>query len=269
MTTAPSRPARRDETPEALRSERAFYAFGWYLRWYFWRRFRAVRVSLSGLPSLPPGRPAIIYGNHPSWWDPAFYLLLAAMLFRGRRGYGPMDATALGKYGVLAKMGIFGIDSDTTRGAARFLTTSRRLMADPLTMLWITAEGGFRDVRQRPIELRAGLAHLVRHVPDAVVIPLAIEYTFWNESRPEALARFGVPLDAGTTRSVPEWTALLERELTRTMDALQAESSARDPALFRPLIRGGAGVGGIYDLYRRARALLAGRRFDSTHEGRQ
>ena len=53
------------------------------------------------------------------------------------------------------------------------------------------------------------------------------------------------------------------------MDALSADSMRRDPALFRPLLRGSAGVGGVYDLYRRSRALAAGRRFDPTHEGRE
>ena len=135
-------------------------------------------------------------------------------------------------------------------------------------MIWITAEGHFVDHRQRPVALRPGLAHLLRHAPGAVVLPLAIEYTFWNESRPEALARFGPPVDAAAAQSLPDLTALLETELTRTMDALATDSAARDPRLFRTLIRGNAGVGGIYDLYRRSRAALSGRRFDPTHGGR-
>ncbi len=51
------------------------------------------------------------------------------------------------------------------------------------------------------------------------------------------------------------------------MDALAAESATRDPALFQPLVRGGAGVGGIYDSWRWLRATAAGRRFDPSHEG--
>lgn len=53
------------------------------------------------------------------------------------------------------------------------------------------------------------------------------------------------------------------------MDALAAQSAQRNPALFRPLVRGGAGIGGIYDLWRRLRAWTAGRRFDPTHEGQE
>jgi len=255
--------------PIAVRSGRAFWAFGWYLRWFFYRRFHAVRLSLSGLPRGFEGRPLIICGNHPSWWDPALYILLCTVLFRGRRGYGPMDAKALGNYGVFERMGVFGIALDSPRGAARFLSTSLRILSDPASILWITAEGEFADPRRRPLQLRPGIAHLARRVPDAVILPMAVEYLFWNESRPEALVRFGDPIETGSHRNVAEWTSHLEHELARTMDTLAAESIGRDPGLFRTLLRGGAGVGGIYDLYRRSRALAAGRRFDPRHEPRE
>ena len=255
------------------RSDRAFWAFGWYLRWYFYRRFHAVRMSRDGLArsSLAEaieGRPVIIYGNHPSWWDPALYMLLAALLFPTRRGYGPMDAKALGKYGLFERMGVFGIALDTPRGAARFLSTSLAILSEPTSILWITAEGAFTDPRRRPIQLRPGIAHLARRVPGAIILPLAVEYTFWNESKPEALVRFGAPIESGGG-TVADWTARLEAALTETLDALGAESMQRDPALFQPLLRGAAGVGGIYDVWRRSRALATGQRFDPRHEDRE
>lgn len=252
--------------PVATRSEGLFWAFGWYLRWYFFLKFHAVRLSCTGRPRPVAGRPLIIYGNHPSWWDPALYILLCNRLFPGQPGYGPMDSKALGKYGVFGRMGVFGVDLSDRRGGAQFLATSLRILENPKAILWITAEGSFTDPRRRPIQLRPGLAHLARRVPQAVILPLAVEYTFWNESKPEVLARFGDPIEAGRGRSVAEWTTHLEAELARTMDVLGAESMQRDARLFEPLMRGRAGVGGVYDLYRRVRAWSAGRRFDPRHE---
>jgi len=262
-------PEARVADPIAVRSDRAVWAFGRYLRWFFYRRFNAVRLSRSGPLADFAGRPLILYGNHPSWWDPALYILLAIKLFPGRRGYGPMDAKALGRYGVFERMGVFGIALDSPRGAASFLATSLRVLAEPGCMLWITAEGEFADIRRRPLQLRPGIAHLARRVPGAVILPLAVEYPFWNESRPEALVRFGDPIETDTHRSVAEWTRHLEDELARTMDALAAESVQREPRLFQTVLRGGAGVGGIYDLYRRGVALANGRRFDPRHEQRE
>ena len=224
-----------------------------------------MRVSRTGLPRGVAGKPLIVYSNHPSWWDPAVYILLCDILFPNRAGYGPMDAAALGKYGVLERMGVFGVELDNPRGAATFLRTCLAVLASPSNMLWITAEGAFTDHRTRPVALRPGLAHLARQVPGAVILPLALEYTFWDESRPEALLRFGEPLLSDRQGSVADWTARLEASLADTMDALATESATRNPALFQPLVRGGVGIGGIYDSWRWLRATANGRRFDPSH----
>ena len=258
-----------ERDPRERRSPFLFWAFGWYLRWLFWRRFNAVRVARDGMPIVPAGRPLIICTNHPSWWDPAFFILLQTLLFPSRAGFGPMDAEALGKYGLLERMGVFGIELDSRAGAVRFLEESSRILSDPANVLWITAQGAFADTRTRPIRLRPGIAHLLRRVPEATVLPLAMEYTFWNEGKPEALARFGAPIAAGRDRSVAEWTALLEAELTRTVDALAGDSERRDPRRFQRLMQGSAAVGPIYSLYRRVRSVLTGQAIDVTHGGRE
>lgn len=252
--------------PLAVRSPALLGLFGWYLRFLFWRRFRAVRLSRAGLPQGVDGRPVIVFSNHPSWWDPALFILLGQACFPGRPGYGPMEAASLARYGVLRRMGVFGIEPGR-RGAARFLRLGLRILSDRRAMLWVTAGGAFADPRPRPVRLRPGIAHLARLVPDAVLLPLAIEYPFWNESRPEALARFGAPLAAGGHRSVAEWRGVLELALGSTMDALAAESAARDPALFIGLQRGRAGTGTLYDGWRAAAAWARLRRFDASHGG--
>jgi 1-acyl-sn-glycerol-3-phosphate acyltransferase len=211
-----------------------------------------------------------VFSNHPSWWDPATYILLADLRFRGRPGFGPMENTALGRYGFFRRLGIFGIDPHSAVGARRFLSVARRVLTTcrgpgGRAMLWVTAEGAFTDPRQRPVRLRPGIAHLAALVPDALLVPLAVEYVFWNESRPELLLRVGTPLAADRTIRPADWTRHLETALTETMDALAADAQARNPARFTRLMRGSTGVGGIYDLWRRLRALLAGRRFVAAH----
>jgi hypothetical protein len=139
------------------------------------------------------------------------------------------------------------------------------VLETPKTVLWVTAEGGFTDPRRRPIHLRPGLAHLLRGRENIVAIPLAMEYPFWNESAPEALLRFGTPLQAAPDRSVAEWESVLQHGLSSAMDRLADDAMARDPGRFQPLITGRFGVGGIYDLWR-SRGLLLGRRPQLEHE---
>ena len=248
------------------RSPILLFLFRLYLRWFFWRRFNAVRVCRANFPDKFIGRKLVIYCNHPSWWDPALLLLTVPRLFAGRRGYGPMDAAELERYGLLRNMGVFGVQGGSVRGAAIFLRASSTILERTDTCLCITAEGAFVDPRLRPIQLRPGLAHLAKRHPDAIFLPLALEYSFWNESKPEALLRFGAPVLPPGERSVAGWNTALAESLTRVMDALAADSAARSPAAFEKLFGGTAGVGGIYDSWRRLRALLAGKSFEARHQ---
>lgn len=268
-TCAPTAaPAVPEADPLHDRSAAAFRAFSLYLRWYCGRNFHAVRLAREGVPADPAGRPVIVCSNHPGWWDPAMYILIMSTLWPHRVGFGPMDAAALRKYRVLRRVGVFGIDPDTRRGAAMFLRSGLRILSDPRAVMFITAQGAFTDVRLRPIRLRPGIAHLARRVPDAVILPLALEYPFWNERRPEALAYFGPPVEAAPGLPVGAFTSRLQDALAQAADALAVASGTRNPALFHELLRGRAGVGGIYDLWRHAGALLRRERFDPSHEGR-
>jgi hypothetical protein len=61
-------------------------------------------------------------------------------------------------------------------------------------MLWLTAQGEFRDVRERPAGLKNGLGALLARVKKGTVLPLALEYPFWSEKKPEAHLAFGTPI---------------------------------------------------------------------------
>jgi 1-acyl-sn-glycerol-3-phosphate acyltransferase len=224
--------------------------------------FRAVRLARPGLPELPPDRPLVVYSNHPSWWDPAFVIVLHSRLFPGLEGYGPMEAAMLERYGFFRRIGIFGVDEGRA-GAARFLATSQGILSDPRRMLWITAQGRFADPRERPLALRPGVAHLMARVPGAVAVPLAMEYPFWSEKRPEALAAFGPPLEG--TADAATWGPRLEAAMTGTCDRLATLAMARDPSAFTNLLAGRAGVGGVYGTWQRLKALARGERHVPDH----
>ena len=258
-----------DQQPEVLRrySPRLNR---WFVRWlhgYFRRNFNSVRTSHAGAPPSGNDDPLIVYTNHPSWWDPIHFLLLANKTMPDRRMFGPFDADALAKYKMFRRLGGFGVERSTRRGAVEFLVTSRAILATPGTSLWITAQGEFSDPRRRPVVLQPGLAHLVRDLERGLVVPLALEYPFWNERNPEALSYFGQPMRVGefTDGSTEDLNALLARRLVETMDALADEAATRDPDRFRTVVLGRAGVGGTYDAGRRLKSWVSGRRFDSAH----
>lgn len=265
-----------NEQPERKRSgakapETSPALLGWFRRYadrYLARHFHAIRLARSGFDpaELPAHRPLVVYLNHPSWWDPLLGLALAFERFPGRRHFAPIDATALARYRLLGRLGFFPVELGSRRGAAGFLATARAILEDSDAAIWMTPGGRFVDPRERPVELQSGLGHLAAKVPTAIFLPLAVEYPFWEERTPEALARFGKPLDASEARLGPgEWTVLLAQRLAATQDALAIDAISRDPARFETMARGKTGAGGAYDAWRRLTARLRGEKFDPRH----
>nr|MDP9122565.1 lysophospholipid acyltransferase family protein [Acidobacteriota bacterium] len=160
-----------------------------YTERYLAHHFHAVRLARAQRPDISAARerPLVVYLNHPAWWDPLICLLLAHVLAPERQHYGPIEQQALGKYRFFERLGFFGIEPGTARGARRFLKTAQGILERPGTALWITAGGRFSDPRERPIELRKGLGHLARRLRQGVILPLAVEYPYWEERFPEAL----------------------------------------------------------------------------------
>ena len=250
------------------RSPILFAWFTWYARRYLSKHFHAVRVSRQGRPKAPDADPIVILLNHPSWWDPMVGLALTA-LFPLRQHYAPIDAAALKGYGFFQRLGFFGVEQGTARGAAAFLRTSLRVLSAPGRALWVTGQGHFVDPRDRPVSLRPGVAHLARRLERGTILPLALEYPFWEERHPEALAFFGEPVDLARGPDGPEtteeWNRLLEGSLEATQDRLALEARARSPDAFEVVVAGRVGIGGVYDLWRRLKARLRGKRFSGAH----
>ena len=246
-------------------SPRLFGLFGAYLRRYFRRHFDAVRVARNGVPQLGD-RPTVIYANHPSWWDPILFMLLAHELYPERTHFGPMDAAALKKYRFFARLGVFPVEQGTVLGAKQFHRAGRDVLSRAGATLWVTPQGRFVDARDRDVSFAAGLAGLVAADLDCQVVPMAIEYPFWAERLPEVLVRFGDPVVASDLpRARRERSEFLRARLADAQSELAASARRRDSAEFHSLLAGRAGVGGVYDGWRRAIAALRGERFVAAH----
>lgn len=250
-----------------------FNGFRRYVLRYVRKHFHAVRLSNTSHLIPDDGSPLLMVLNHPAWWDPMIGVVLTD-LFPAYTHYAAIDAEMLKKYKAFNKIGFFGVDQTSLRGAAEFLRTGTAILSESKRAVWVTAQGDFADVRKRPLNLRSGVGHLAARLTRGWVLPIAVEYTFWTESKHEALVRVGEPLPfalfsrqgsgAGGERG-KAWTARIEAALTASLDALNAEAQSRDPAKFTTLLGGSAGVGGVYDAFRRSAAFLSGQKFDASH----
>jgi 1-acyl-sn-glycerol-3-phosphate acyltransferase len=240
--------------------------FRYIVRGYFKRHFRAVRVlgSERFIAAGQQNKPLIVYANHCSWWDPMVQVLLAAELMPKRNHYAPMDAAALERYRIFKHIGVFGVETKTTRGAAQFMRIGLSVLEEN-GVLWVTPQGRFADAREHPVEFKPGLAALASRVKGScTVLPLAIEYTFWNERLPEVLLLVGEAIDVEETTS----EAIEERlkfALTQAMNDLKLLAMKRDASEFTLLQSGTVGTGGFYQLGQSILARMQGRRYQAEH----
>jgi len=256
-------------THDPVSIRRAWFFNGFrdvYVTRYLRKHFHAVRLSKSSAEVPSDDAPIIVVLNHPSWWDPMICMLLTTR-FGNREHFAAIDELAKQKYKFFPKLGFFGVDTKSLRGAAAFLRTARHLLNAPNRALWITAQGRFSDVRQRPLNLQSGVGHLAARMTRGWILPVALEYAFWTERTPEALIRVGEPIDISELprRQGREWIQRIETALTATLDDLNEEAITRDPELFKVILSGKTGVGGMYDFWRRLAAWTNFRKFRPAH----
>ena len=224
------------------------------------RHFNAVRLSRAQRPDLTGARerPLVVYLNRASWWDPLACLRLASHLLPNRRHYAPIDQATLGRHALFSRIGFFVVDPASARGARRFLEVATRILDQPGATLWVTAGGALADPRERPVKLQAGLGHLAVRMRHGVLLPLALEYPYWNEPLPEALARFGEEVaveDAGMRAH--GWSEVLADRLEAAQDALAAEAVTRDAAHFEVVQGAGERASAaLHDTWQRLRDAL-------------
>jgi 1-acyl-sn-glycerol-3-phosphate acyltransferase len=264
----PRSPSETSIPPVADWFQNGFHRFlGGYLK----RHFHAIAVDRTARPDndggLIPNEPVIVFGNHPSWWDPLIGHFLNHSLFGKRQFFAPIDSQALQKYKVFGKLGFFGVDLEKRSGASEFLSTSQQILARPDSALWITPEGRFTDARDASETLMPGLSHLCHRHTSGCAVAMALEYVFWDERSPVCLARFSKPIALAdhSEWDKSQWNDHLTEVMRENQRKLAVLAIARDSAPLDNLISGKTGAGGIYDLMRRSKSWVTGKSFQSRH----
>jgi hypothetical protein len=223
------------------------------------KNFYAVRL-LSKPPEIEG--PLICFINHPSWNDPMVISFLSSYFFPRRESYGPIEQKAIEGYRFFTKIGLYGVSHDNPGSVRKFLRTSLAIIERPNTVIWITAQGKFADARERPVTFEPGMGVVLRKAKTSVTaLPVAVEYTYGEEKYPEIFVTFGQPVE----NSDGDWTNACERAMESAQDELAKHVIAKDTDKFETILGGSVGVGGIYGLWLRLKAVLQGRKYDPSH----
>ncbi|MEM7624732.1 MAG: hypothetical protein AAF333_03800 [Planctomycetota bacterium] len=209
--------------------------------------------------------PLIVAGSHASWWDPLFALRLAEAFMPERTLCAPIEMEQYERFGVLRKLGLFGLDQHHADALPRMIDhVEQRVVAEPNLLFCITPQGEFSDVR-RPIRIRPGVAAVAAALPGARVLALCGEYAFWQDRRPEVFwhAR---PCEAEGEPTTARWHRVIRDTMRRVAAELAECVIARDELAFVGLPdekrAGGAAVHPFYDLWLRLRGV--GTRIESS-----
>ena len=252
--------------------------FHWFIPRYLRKHFHSVAIHQQGLrPNQVNAQDSlVIYANHSYWWDPLFAMYFANKLFHEFQFYAPIDAVALQKYRIFSRMGFFPVQQNSLSGARQFLKFGLETLARPGTSIWVTPEGRFADVRDQSALLQPGLAHLAYAIQQREgdarqrtwFLPVAIEYAFWEERLPEALARFGEPIlvsPKATPLNKEQWRERITSGLRDAQQKLAVDCVARNASVFDVVLSGKSGTWRLYDLWRRGSARLRGKQLNLEH----
>lgn len=225
--------------------------------WFVRRSFHSVRIVTT--PPVPQefsqGGGVVLYSNHPSWWDPLIGIFLINRYFHRTRAYAPIDAAMLDQYKFFRHLGFYGVDRKSPSSIRKFIRVSRAILNQPDSIIWVTPQGKFADVRDRSAALEMGLTRLRKDDGPTHFVPVAIEYVFWSERLPEVLVHFGKPVEAAAHSN--DHSCLHSRlswALESTQNELAERTISRDPSAFSQSFSSEPGFFFLYDLWRRIKS---------------
>jgi len=235
----------RGQLIPATPSERFARVFTWYTRRLLCRRFHRVhatpqtRTILAALNDFDG--PAVMCCTHSSWWDPLVALHFQREFLPAREHFSPIDAEQLERFRFFRKLGLFGIDPQNPDSLAEMASYVDRLRAShPRFTLGITPQGRFADPRE-PVRIRPGAAAVAARLPGVRVIAAAIEYSFWQDSRPAVFVHI-TEVDAPQQGSTAAWHRSIQSAMQVAADQLASRVIARDPVAFEVILGPGNGA---------------------------
>jgi 1-acyl-sn-glycerol-3-phosphate acyltransferase len=163
-----------------------------YFRWLARRAFHTISArGLEMLRNLPDDRPVIIFCNHTNWWDAVMIYLLTREM-KHKACYCMMEEKQLTHYKFFSWLGAFSVDLSSPIRSAAALRYAQRLLQVNETAIFIFPQGRICR-RNEMIEVKPGTEYLAKSAPRAMLVPLAMNYEFFREDRPNALIEIGQP----------------------------------------------------------------------------
>ena len=206
-----------------------FYAF----------RYRGEENYFDGDTNVP----TILFAPHCNWWDGIVLYNTTHRIFHKEIR---LMVEELNRFPLLRRGGAYSVNKKSPQSAMKALQYSVDVVGDIRNMLCIFPQGIIRPPHYRPIEFQTGLAYIaenaVKRYGKVNLIPMAVDYAFFRDNRPEVIVEFGRRIEMVKGNDLDklsrkELTHYLEHALQETCDNQFKEISQGDISKYNILFK--------------------------------
>ena len=206
-----------------------FYAF----------RYRGEENYFNGDTNVP----TILFAPHCNWWDGIVLYNTTHRIFHKEIR---LMVEELNRFPLLRRGGAYSVNKKSPQSAMKALQYSVDVVGDIRNMLCIFPQGIIRPPHYRPIEFQTGLAYIaenaVKRYGKVNLIPMAVDYAFFRDNRPEVIVEFGERIEIIKGNELDklsrkELTHYLEKALEETCNNQFKEISQGDITKYNILFK--------------------------------
>lgn len=165
--------------------------------------------------------PTILFAPHCNWWDGIVLYNTTHRIFHKEIR---LMVEELNRFPLLRRGGAYSVNKKSPQSAMQALKYSVDVVGDLRNILCIFPQGIIRPPHYRPIEFQTGLAYIAQNAVKKYgrvnLIPMAIDYTFFRDNRPEVIVEFGQRIELSKDKPLnrKDLTHYLEHALEQVCD---------------------------------------------------
>lgn len=165
--------------------------------------------------------PTILFAPHCNWWDGIVMYNITHRIFHKEIR---LMVEELNRFPLLRRAGAFSVNKKSPQSAMKALQYSVDVVGDLRNMLCLFPQGIIRPPHFRPIKFQTGLAFIAQNAVKKYgrvnLIPVAVDYCFFRDNRPEVIVDFGKRIELNSEMQLDRknLTQMLEHYLSEACD---------------------------------------------------
>ncbi len=168
-----------------------------------------------------PNVPTIMYAPHSNWWDGIVAYNICNRIF-GKEIR--LMVEELNRFPLLRRGGAFSVNKKSPQASMTALNYAVDVLADLNNILYLFPQGIINPPNFRPIDFQTGLVYVaqkaVKKYGAVNLVPVAVNYFFLRDNRPEVWVEFGKSIELKDARiDRKDYTHFLAADLEKLCDS--------------------------------------------------